>query len=179
MFGQLFINLPINNKQFMVKNVIINNQLTDPITLSDLIKRLEYELLDIVDLFIREGVRCSSDIPYYILGGKALNNIQSIANRTSISPSFNYDIHVANDCIAGEANRHGKLHYNHVHKNRIFQKLKGMNLVTDYQKNIYLMEDMFCYGICKTRDFLTNVLSVFFKLPLRDDLFLYNGVQLI
>jgi hypothetical protein len=180
------INLPRSEKKLLVHDIIRSNTKLRPITMNDLIELIEYELLDIVEMFIKEGIRNSSNF-YYILGGKAISNAFSISKRSTISRSFDFDIHVreADDIktmsnnIASNANEQSREYYMKVYNKWIYYKLKGLNIVDESDEGYYTDGDIFCYGkrFHRTQGFHVN--SVMLKLKLKNSLFKYDNAHKI
>jgi hypothetical protein len=182
------INLPRFDTQLRAHDVIRFGKKLKPIKMNDLIDLIEYELLDIVEMYIKHAIH-NTDIPYYILGGKAINNAFSISKRSTLSRSFDFDIHVRNhedvtrmsSAIASNANSYSKQYYMKVYKKMIFYKLRELNLVTDADKDYYFNNgntDLFCYGDRLRRQLDINIPSVMLILKLRNDLFRYDNGNL-
>lgn len=177
------INIPRNKNVIIVNNV--NNQgIKQNMQLTDVIDLIEIELIDIVDLLVKDALRSYKN-KYYILGGKALNSLVGAEFKSTVNRSYDYDIHVANHTdvtniskhIAININNTTKLHWKAPIKSQIFRKLRHLNLVDNTLESTYFNTDLFYYGTRKSRDNTITINSVFIKFTFRSDLFNCKGIN--
>jgi hypothetical protein len=181
-------NLPLFPREIplFLKNIYTIKGVKD-INLDEGINLIQFSLIEIIDLLIKKSL--SSDrlnilgIDYYIIGGKAINNIIKLKY---LSKLFDFDIFVKNvadiETLCRLTTNHCyeelKLSHNKMLRYQIYKKLLLLNLVDETLKNYYMTEntDLIFYG---NRHFRENPIfktsGVFIKLKLRNDLFKYNG----
>lgn len=180
--NMVFHVLHTHGVDYFANNVVFDGVRNVELMINDLIQMLQCALVDVIDYFITNGIREIKDINYYITGTKAIYNMCALASRSSIEQPFIYDIrvekpeHIPDFCVrvAERANSDAREYYNTLHKTRIFQILKEMNLVTNEQKDFYLNENIFYVGIYGPNT-TNGIKSIVLRLPMRNDLFSRNN----
>ena len=152
------------------------------IELKEAINLIQFSLIEIIDLLIKKALSSIVDIDYYIIGGKALNNIIKLKY---LSKSFNFDILVTNvdsvtlmgQQIRDECFEQLNLPYNQMLRYQIYKKLLLLNLVDETLEKYYMSNDthLIFYGNRHYREYINRKTSgLFIKLKLRKNLFKYD-----
>jgi hypothetical protein len=176
----------LNNNKVNSDYYLLNNKIS---TLNNLIKYLEYLLVDIIDDNMKYALKNYTPITsyirpyYYLTGGKAINNIVD-----SLNKSFIFDIHLFKHNNTYDINNdfsknityilirkfNNKNSYAKYIRGVIFNKLKTYDLVDDNDKEHYFSDELFYYGN-KYDDYSNIINSLFIKIKLKDDLFIKFG----
>lgn len=177
------INIPRNANSIIAHDVIKNGKKTD-MTLNDMIELIEFELLDIMDILVKDALRnCTSY--YYVLGGKSLNNLYMPSIRGINSRSFDFDIHVHQNTdivklskfIVDDTNTTLNQHWKVPFKYQIFRKLKKLNLIDNSNIDYYVNDKLFYYGTRQRRSDPIKISSVFIRFQFRPTLFSYKNIN--
>ena len=171
-----------NNNELNSNYYLPNNKIS---TFNNLIKYLEYLLVDIIDDNMKYALKNYTPVTgklrpyYYLTGSKAINNMVDFLNK-----SFNFDIHlykyddiydINKDFSSSITNtlirrfNNNNLYAKYI-RGVIFNKLKTYNLVDENDKEYYFSDQLFYYGN-KYDDYLNIINSLFIKIKLKDDLF--------
>jgi len=156
------------------------------IELKEGIKLIELSLSEIIDFLIKkslhdkeiEGLR----IDYYILGGKAINNIIKLKY---LEKSFDFDIHVKNHSdiikiskyITQYCNEELNKSFNKHYRRQIYKKLLSLQLVyfSDREcEQYYKDNDLIFFGDRVSRTNNNKISGLFIKLKLSNNLFIHN-----
>lgn len=185
MDNSVYIDGMYNNNIYLQNNNIF--------TLSNLIRYLEYLLVDIIDDNMKYALKqyYNNDynylLPkYYLTDGKAIN---SIINYKHLNKSFDFNIHLyeykKDDNISkNEIKMFSKIilktlinefnkdnEYAKYKRGIIFNKLKTYNLVDEDDKEHYISDQLFYYGI-KFDENNNLINSLFIKIKLKENLFI-------
>jgi hypothetical protein len=175
-----------NNNKVNSDYYLLNNKIS---TFNNLIKYLEYLLVDIIDENLKYALKNYTPVTgklrpyYYLTGSKAINNMVDFLNK-----SFNFDIHLYKYDDIYDINKdfsssitniltrkfNNKNSYAKYIRGVIFNKLKTYDLVDDNDKDYYLNNELFNYGN-KYDDYSNIINSLFIKIKLKDDLFTKFG----
>ena len=152
------------------------------------INLIELSLSEIIDFLIKKSLHDPKikdlGIDYYILGGKAINNIIKLKY---IKKSFDFDIHVKNPkdiiniskYITDYCNSELNKSYNKMLRYQIYKKLLLLNLVDSNLKDYYFHNNLIFYGNRINRTNPANQISgLFIKLKLRKNLFKYDKIDI-
>jgi hypothetical protein len=177
------INVPRNSNSIIAHDVIKDGKKMN-MSLNDMIELIEFELLDIVDILVKDALRNYTG-DYYVLGGKSLNNLYKPSVRGITSRSFDFDIHVREHVdinklskfIADDTNVTLNQHWKLPYKHQIFRKLKKLNLVDASNLNYYVNNTLFYYGTRQRRTGPIKVPSVFIRFQFRPTLFSYKNIN--
>ena len=150
----------------------------------ELLESVFTELIEILTRIAINSVSLTSNIPYVIMGGKAINNIIS---KKYLVKSFDFDIHITDNVSTGynatdgDVDNFGTDVVNYleyminsnsfkIYRLYIINILKKYNIIDINQENFYLNEKLFYYGErIKPQGFRIN--GFFIHLKFRDDLF--------
>ena len=186
--NQIFVkNLPlfitIGEIPLILKSIRTIKGIQD-IKLYDGINLIELSLSEIIDLLIKKALSSIVGIDYYIIGGKALNNIIKLKY---LSKSFDFDIHVKkpediiniSKYITDYCNSELNKPYNKMFRYQIYNKLLLLNLVDSNLKHYYFHNNLIFYGNRINRtDPAKQISGLFIKLKLRKNLFKYNNIDI-
>ena len=184
-------NLPlfISNaeKPLILKSIRTIKGIQD-IELYEGINLIELSLSEIIDFLIKKSLHDTKiealGIDYYILGGKAINNIIKLKY---LKKSFDFDIHVKkpediiniSKYITDYCNSELNKSYNKMFRYQIYKKLLLLNLVDSNLKHYYFHNNLIFYGNRINRTKPANQISgLFIKLKLRKNLFKYNNIDI-
>jgi hypothetical protein len=192
------INMPLFDDTYVAKNIVKDGIVGDVPQLSKMIEIIEFLLIDIIDLMIKDALGNIDDVDYYVVGGKAIN---AISSSKKFSKSFDYDIHCKNgagtDVFTGEhtpgvnIGKLGKKIIDYVNaklresytvsiRYQIFKKLLNARLVNVTERHYYMdtRNDLFYFGNRMSLGGV-NINGVFLKLKMRNDLIHKNGVNIV
>lgn len=164
-----------------------NNQITDLAKFYNLIEHIFNEILEVLVRTSMDNITTSLQIPYVIVGGKAINNI---IKNNSLEKSFDFDIHITDNIntnykattndiyVLGNAvvENLNKLLDNSIlniftiYRNYIINLLKKYNLINKNQENFYLNEKLFYYGE-RIKNTGVTINGIFIHFKFRDDIF--------
>jgi hypothetical protein len=156
------------------------------IELKEGIKLIEFSLSEIIDFLIKKSLHDKDierrGIDYYILGGKAINNIIKLKY---LEKSFDFDIHVKNHSdiikiskyITQYCNEELNKSFNKHYRRQIYKKLLSLQLVyfSDREcENYYRDNDLIFFGNRFSRTNNIKISGLFIKLKLSNNLFIHN-----
>ena len=186
-------NLPLfisNGEQPLILKSIRTIKGIQDIELYEGINLIELSLSEIIDFLIKKSLHDTKiealGIDYYILGGKAINNIIKLKY---LKKSFDFDIHVKkpediiniSKYITDYCNSELNKSYNKMFRYQIYKKLLLLNLVDNDSnlKHYYFHNNLIFYGNRINRTKPANQISgLFIKLKLRKNLFKYNNIDI-
>jgi hypothetical protein len=156
------------------------------IELKEGIKLIELSLSEIIDFLIKKSLHDEDierrGIDYYIVGGKAINNIIKLKY---LEKSFDFDIHVKNrsdiinisEYITQYCNEELNKSFNKHYRRQIYKKLLSLQLVyfSDREcEHYYKHNDLIFFGDRFSRINNNKISGLFIKLKLSNNLFIHN-----
>jgi hypothetical protein len=158
------------------------------IELKEAVKLIEFSLSEIIDFLIKKALHdpkiTELRIDYYIIGGKAINNIIKLKY---LEKSFDFDIHVREEedilniskYITDYCNEELNKSYNQQYRRQLYIKLQSLNLVDLECRDYYRDDDLIFFGDRINRTTCNPISGLFIKLKLKKNLFIYNTENII
>jgi len=153
-YSNILDSIDVISMNYKYKDINANIQINgnyETVDFIDFLSHIEYELNNVIEILVDFSLKNINNIPYFILGGKALNNI---IKPKYLQKSFDYDIHsdttdnvdLLKKRLVENINQELNLPYRKYSRLTIFLGLKKLGLVDDTLKNYYLSDNLIFRG---------------------------------